>query len=104
MPFLLPLVLTNGKQSTPTAAIKSNVACLDSCRWLKPTAINQMFRFELQCSIRPEIFNSDFIVRAFSIAVGFNQRQTTNGKQPTANNQRQTINGKQPMANNQRQH
>jgi len=35
-----------------------------------------MFWFKLLRSIRPEIFISDFIVRAFSIAVGFNQRQS----------------------------
>ncbi|MBL0106688.1 MAG: hypothetical protein IPP52_05185 [Ignavibacteria bacterium] len=35
-----------------------------------------MFWFKLLRSIIPEIINSDFIVRAFSIAVGFNQRPT----------------------------
>ena len=57
-------------------AIKSNAACLDSCHWLNPTAIKSNVPFKLLRSIRPEIFNSDFIVRAFSIAVGFNQRPT----------------------------
>ena len=51
-------------------AIKSNVACLDSCRWLKPTAIKPNVPFKLLRSVRPEIINSDFIVGAFSIAVG----------------------------------
>ena len=57
-------------------AIKSNAACLDSCHWLNPTAIKSNVPFKLLRSIRPEIFISDFIVRAFSIAVGFNQRAT----------------------------
>ncbi len=51
-------------------AIKSNAACLDSCHWLKPTAIKSNVPFKLLRSVRPEIINSDFIVGAFSIAVG----------------------------------
>ncbi|MBK7159513.1 MAG: hypothetical protein IPH77_13485 [Ignavibacteria bacterium] len=60
-------------------AIKSNVArhnyVVLLCRWLKPTAIKSNVPFKLLRSVRPEIINSDFIVGAFSIAVGFNQRQ-----------------------------